>query len=109
VLVAELVHRQVAGILTGSASSGARVERNGRKEEETWHVLEVLRREKMATFQEVMDEAISDFLKKNNRPVTLKAALKQSAGKTAGGKPRHRKSHPSSYFQVWECAALNLN
>ena len=57
------------------------------------HVLEVLRREKMATFQEVMDEAISDFLKKNNRPVTLKAALKQSAGKTAGGKRRHRKSH----------------
>jgi hypothetical protein len=109
VLVAELVHRQVAGILTGSASSGARVERNGRKEEETWHILEVLRREKMATFQEVMDEAISDFLKKNNRPVTLKAALKQSAGKTAGGKPRHRKSHPSSSFQVWECAALNLN
>jgi hypothetical protein len=37
----------------------------------------------MATFQELMDEAISDFLKKNNRPVTLKAALKQSAGTLA--------------------------
>jgi hypothetical protein len=30
-------------------------------DEETWHALEVLRRDKMATFQEVMDEAISDF------------------------------------------------
>jgi hypothetical protein len=62
-------------------------------DEETWHVLEVLRREKMATFQEVMDEAISDFLKKNNSPVTLKAALKQSAGKPAGGKRHQRESH----------------
>jgi hypothetical protein len=38
------------------------------------------------------DEAISDFLKKNNRPVTLKAALKQSASKPADGK-RRQKSH----------------
>jgi hypothetical protein len=45
--------------------------------------LELLRREKMATFQELMNEAISDFLKKNNRPVTLKAALKQSTGTMA--------------------------
>jgi hypothetical protein len=61
-------------------------------DEKTWHVLEVLRREKMATFQEALDEAISDFLKKNNRPVTLKAALKQSASKPADGK-RRQKSH----------------
>ena len=52
-------------------------------DDETWHVLEVLRRDKMATFQELMDEAIADYLKKNNRPVTLKAALKQSAGRSA--------------------------
>jgi hypothetical protein len=52
-------------------------------DDKTWHVLELLRREKMATFQELMDEAISDFLKKNNRPVTLKAALKQSTGTMA--------------------------
>jgi hypothetical protein len=39
----------------------------------------------MATFQEVMDEAISDFLKKNNRPVTLKAALKQVRAKRPAG------------------------
>ena len=38
---------------------------------------------KMATFQELVDEAIADYLKKNNRPVTLQAALRQSAGKPA--------------------------
>ena len=55
--------------------------------------LEVLRREKMATFQEVMDEAISDFLKKNNRPVTLKEALKESASEKDGPRQRRKKSH----------------
>ena len=58
---------------------------------ETWHVLELLRRDKMATFQELRDEAIADYLKKNNRPVTLKAALKQSAGKSADVIPLHPK------------------
>ena len=58
---------------------------------ETWHVLELLRRDKMATFQELMDEAIADYLKKNNRPVTLKAALRQSAGNSADVIPLHPK------------------
>jgi len=60
-------------------------------DDETWHVLELLRREMMATFQELMDEAISDFLKKNNRPVILKAALKQSAGTLADVKRGRRR------------------
>jgi hypothetical protein len=34
-------------------------------DEETWHALELLRREKMASFQELMDEVLSDLLKKN--------------------------------------------
>jgi hypothetical protein len=61
-------------------------------DEETWHALELLRREKMASFQELMDEVLSDLLKKNNRPVTLKAALKQSAGTSADRKVVRRKS-----------------
>ena len=61
-------------------------------DEETWHALEDLRREKMATFQELMDQAITDFLKKHHRPVTLKQALKESATETGGGKLRRRKS-----------------
>jgi hypothetical protein len=61
-------------------------------DEETWHVLELLRREKLASFQELMDEAISDLLKRNNRPVTLRAALKQSAGTSADREVGRRKS-----------------
>ena len=62
-------------------------------DEETWHALEVLRRDKMATFQELMDQAISDFLKKHHRPVTLKQALKESASETGGAKGRRKKPH----------------
>ena len=32
-------------------------------DDETWHILELLRRDKMATFQELMDEAVADLLK----------------------------------------------
>ena len=38
-----------------------------------------------------MDEAIADLLKKNNRPTTLKAALRQSAGKTSDVVQLHAK------------------
>jgi hypothetical protein len=34
----------------------------------------------MATLQELMGEAIADLLKKHDRPTTLKAALRKSAG-----------------------------
>jgi hypothetical protein len=62
-------------------------------DEETWHALEVLRQDKMATFQELMDDAISDFLKKHHRPVALKQALKESAREKGGPKRRRKKPH----------------
>jgi hypothetical protein len=37
----------------------------------------------MKTFQELADEAFGDLLKKNNRPVNLKDALRKSAGHSA--------------------------
>ena len=37
----------------------------------------------MKTFQELADEAFGDLLKKNNRPVSLKEALRKSAGHSA--------------------------
>ena len=52
-------------------------------DEETWVVLDLLARDKMATFQELADEAFADLLKKHGRPVGLKAALRQSAGDSA--------------------------
>ena len=40
--------------------------------------LEALARDTRQTFQELVDEAIADLLKKHKRPVSLKDMLKQS-------------------------------
>jgi hypothetical protein len=48
-------------------------------DEETWAALDLLARDRMMDFQELADEAFSDLLAKHDRPVGLKAALKQSA------------------------------
>ena len=50
---------------------------------ETWMALDLLSRDRMATFQELADEAFADLLKKHGRPVDLKAALRKSAGVSA--------------------------
>jgi hypothetical protein len=52
-------------------------------DDETWPVLDLLARDRSATFQELADEAFADLLKKYDRPVTLKAALRKSAGQSA--------------------------
>jgi hypothetical protein len=52
-------------------------------DDETWQALDLLARDQMKTFQELADEAFADLLKKNNRPVTLKEALRKSAGHSA--------------------------
>jgi predicted transcriptional regulator len=45
-------------------------------DDETWMALDLLARDRMATFQELADEALADLLKKHGRPVDLKAALR---------------------------------
>jgi hypothetical protein len=67
-------------------------------DDETWVVLDLLARDRVATFQELADEAFADLLKKHGRPVGLKAALRKSAGVSAEivklkarNKPRKRK------------------
>jgi hypothetical protein len=45
--------------------------------------LDLLGRDRMATFQELADEAFADLLKKHGRPVDLRSALRRSAGATA--------------------------
>jgi hypothetical protein len=49
-------------------------------DDETWAALDVLARDRMATFQELADEAFADLLRKHGRPTDLKSALRQSAG-----------------------------
>jgi hypothetical protein len=71
-------------------------------DDETWHAVDLLARESLKDFQELADEAFADLLKKHNRPVTLKAALRESVrrqpanddapGKRGGGsRPRRRR------------------
>ncbi|MFO0991201.1 MAG: hypothetical protein U1E67_04620 [Hyphomicrobiales bacterium] len=50
---------------------------------EDWAAISMLAKDRLATFQELADEAFRDLLKKHNRPVGFKAALRQSLG---GGK-----------------------
>ena len=65
-------------------------------DDETWHVLDLLARDRMATFQELADEAFADLLKKHGRPVTLRAALRQSAGKSADVVPLKRRQEEAA-------------
>jgi len=68
-------------------------------DDESWAALDLLARDRMMTFQELADEAFADLLKKHDRPVDLRAALRKSAGaqaqvvpfKGAAKPPRKRK------------------
>jgi hypothetical protein len=56
--------------------------------------LDLLGRDQMKDFQELADEAFRDLLKKHDRPVDLKDALRRSAGVSATIhhlKPKKRK------------------
>lgn len=53
--------------------------------------LQTLARETGQTFQDLVDEAIADLLKKHKRPVTLKDMLRESLASAGKGKEA---SHP---------------
>ena len=69
-------------------------------DDDTFAKLKQLARDRMATFQELADEAFADLMKKHGIPVDLRDALKKSAretGKSAAsetkitGKPGKKK------------------
>ena len=49
-------------------------------DDDTFDKLKQLARDRMATIQELADEAFADVLKKHGVPVDLKDALRKSAG-----------------------------
>ena|SRR5258708_17464154 len=67
-------------------------------DDETWHTLDLLARDRMMDFQELADEAFSDLLKKHGRPTDLKSALRQSVKKEDSKRPISKKgpSRPCS-------------
>jgi hypothetical protein len=68
-------------------------------DDDTFDKLTQLDRDRMATIQELADEAFTDVLRKHRVPVDLKDALRKSAAvakpKSSGaGKPKRDKTRP---------------
>ena len=65
-------------------------------DEDTFDKLKQLGRDRMATIQELADEAFADVLKKHGIPVDLKDALRKSAARATSpvkpGEKKHAKS-----------------
>lgn len=57
-------------------------------DEDTFAKLTQLGRDRMATIQELADEAFADVLKKHGIPIDLKDALRKSARKAPAGKAK---------------------
>jgi hypothetical protein len=54
----------------------------------TWHALNLLSRESMKSFQELVYEAFRNLLHKQGRPTDLKSALRESAKGSGKRRPR---------------------
>jgi non-homologous end joining protein Ku len=67
-------------------------------DDETFDKLKQLGRDRMATVQELADEAFADLLRKHGIPVDLKDALRKSAtpAKTPAKTPAESNAKPSS-------------
>jgi non-homologous end joining protein Ku len=61
-------------------------------DEDTFDKLTQLGRDRMATIQELADEAFADLLKKHGVPIDLKDALRKSARLSKSGAPKKTKS-----------------
>jgi len=62
-----------------AAKAGSFVRKLIAFDEDTFDKLKQLGRDRMATFQELADEAFADLLKKHGIPIDLKDALRKSA------------------------------
>jgi hypothetical protein len=61
-------------------------------DDDTLDKLTQLARDRMATFQELADEAFADLLKKHGIPIDLKDALRKSAGISKAATPKKSKA-----------------
>ena len=63
-------------------------------DDDTFDKLKQLGRDRMATLQELADEAFADLLRKHGIPVDLKDALRKSASLADASVKNHAKSSP---------------
>jgi non-homologous end joining protein Ku len=61
-------------------------------DEDTFARLSQLGRDRMATIQELADEAFTDVLRKHGIPIDLKDALRRSAASSPGAAPKKTKA-----------------
>ena len=61
-------------------------------DDDTLDKLTQLARDRMATFQELADEAFADLLKKHGIPIDLKDALRKSAGLSKAATAKNTRS-----------------
>ena len=84
--------------MDGSEEPGSQVRKLIAFDDDTFDKLTQLGRDRMATIQELADEAFADVLKKHGIPVDLKDALRKSAkAANAGAKKKSggvRKTRP---------------
>jgi non-homologous end joining protein Ku len=64
-------------------------------DDDTFDKLKQLGRDRMATIQELADEAFADMLKKHGIPIDLKDALRKSASLSKAPAKKTAKSSPS--------------
>jgi non-homologous end joining protein Ku len=64
-------------------------------DDDTFDQLKQLGRDRMATIQELADEAFADVLRKHGIPVDLKEALRKSAALAKTPAQKNAKSNPS--------------
>jgi non-homologous end joining protein Ku len=64
-------------------------------DEDTFDKLKQLARDRMATIQELADEAIADLLRKHGIPVDLKDALRKSASLAKDATKKNARAGPS--------------
>ena len=65
-------------------------------DDDTFDKLKQLGRDRMATIQELADEAFADMLKKHGIPIDLKDALRKSASLSKAPAKKTAKSSPAS-------------
>jgi hypothetical protein len=80
-------NRRMARSTTGKDATSRERRKLIAFDDETWHALNMLARDSMSNLQELADEAFRDLLRKHNRPVDLKTALRESAREGSGQEP----------------------
>jgi hypothetical protein len=81
--------------LFGAQETGRVVRKLIAFDEDTFDKLTQLGRDRMATIQELADEAFADLLRKHGIPIDLKDALRKSAGRSKIETPNKPRSSPA--------------